>query len=220
VYLVLEESQHYTLTLNGVPVDSKVCGHLVDRALHKLQLPQLALGENVLQIRCAYNMATEMEDVYLAGDFGVDMTRSVTQEPQTLHFGDWCLQGYPHYSGSMVYRFALPYHGQKQVTLRMGDYSAVHVEVRVNGKTAGQIPWRAANGVCLDDYLTAGENSVELEVMGSARNLFGPFHQAQGKVMRTDWRAFRTEGDDYTPDYILKPYGLYGQIHITCEQEA
>lgn len=220
VYLVLERSGEYEVTLNGMPVDSRICGHLVDRTLHMLRLPQVQAGENELLLRCAYRLDREMEDIYLAGDFGVDLQHRLTEEPESLHFGDWCLQGYPHYCGSMVYRFTLPYHRQKQVTLRLGDYSAVHVEVRVNGKTAGQIPWRAANGICLDEYLIVGDNTVELEVMGSARNLFGPFHQAQGKVMRTDWRAFRTEGKDYTPDYILKPYGLYGQIHITCEQEA
>ena len=220
VYLVLERSGEYEVTLNGMPVDSRVCGYLVDRSLHMLCLSQLKAGENELQIRCAYRLDSEMEDIYLAGDFGVDTQRRLIKEPASLHFGDWCLQGYPHYCGSMVYRFTLPYAGQKHVRLFLGEYSAVHVEVRVNGRTAGQIPWRAANGVCLDGYLAMGDNTVELEVMGSARNLFGPFHQAQGKVMRTDWRAFRTEGDDYTPDYILKPYGLYGQIHITCEQEA
>ena len=54
--------------------------------------------------------------------------------------------------------------------------------------------------------------------MGSQRDIFGPFHQAEGKTLWTDWASFRTEGVEYTPDYIVKPYGLFGQVKIRREQ--
>ena len=59
------------------------------------------------------------------------------------------------------------------------------------------------------------ENSVELCVVGSPRNMFGPFHQTYTGCSRISWEDFRTTGRFYTPDYVLEPYGLMGQITIS-----
>jgi hypothetical protein len=153
----------------------------------------------------------EVEDCFLLGDFAVDRERGIVAEPPDLRFGDWCLQGYPHYCGSMIYRFEV---GRKagEVLLRLGDFSAVTVEVRVNGAVAGQLPWRSAGDLPLSGLLDNERNLVEIEVVGSPRNLLGPFHLARGKVHFNEWSAFRPEGVEYTPDYLLQPYGLFGQV--------
>ncbi|ULL16915.1 hypothetical protein DVH26_22215 [Paenibacillus sp. H1-7] len=54
------------------------------------------------------------------------------------------------------------------------------VEIRVNGETAGHVPWKAADGVDLTSNLQPGANRLDIEVMGSPRNMFVPFHEAEG----------------------------------------
>lgn len=219
VYLVLEEVKNYNVRFNGCKIDNKPEGWFMDRSFDKIKIPGVKAGVNELILSCGYLNRMEVEDCYIIGDFGVDAKRNIVKEPDILHFGDWCLQGYFHYCGSMIYHFNFNYSTNegKKAVLELGDYSAVTVEVRVNGNTAGHIPWRAANSLDITAFLKEGANKIDIEVMGSPRNLFGPFHQAGSNTLWTDWSSFRKEGAEYTPDYVVKPYGLIGQVNILEE---
>ncbi|MCD9025554.1 glycosyl hydrolase [Cohnella silvisoli] len=216
VYLVLEEARHFTVTLNGQPVENAPEGWFMDRAFDKIKLPHLLEGQNEILLSCEYTNRMELEDGFIVGDFGVDTNRSITEEPAVLHFGDWGLQGYFHYSGSLVYHLDYDYKREagERLALKLGTYGAVTVEVRVNGQTAGHIPWKAANLKELTGFVRPGRNEIDIEVMGSPRNLFGPLHEANDRNAWTDWRSFRREGDAWTPDYVVKPYGLFGQVQL------
>jgi hypothetical protein len=159
----------------------------------------------------------ELEDCYLTGDFAVTPGRMLVREPEALTLGDWGQQGYFHYNGSIIYRMEYSHTGsttEERTLLRLGSCAAVTTEVRVNGKTAGHVPWRTADGVDLTGYLREGINLLEVEVMGSPRNMFGPFHQAEGDQPTTSWESFRTEGEAFTPEYRTVPYGLMEQVRI------
>jgi hypothetical protein len=219
VYLVLEDAERYALRLNGAELPNTPDGWYVDRDFDRVKLNSLCRGVNELELTCSYTQGMEVEDIYLIGDFAVSPERSITKEPERLLTGDWCQQGYFHYNGSLVYQMDYSHRKEagKRAVLYAGEFSAVTIEVRVNGQTAGHIPWKAADGVDLTPYLVEGDNTIELEVMGSPRNLFGPFHQAAGKTDTTSWSSFRTTGSDYTPDYIVQPYGLFQQVVIARE---
>ncbi|MDQ0896916.1 glycosyl hydrolase [Paenibacillus sp. V4I7] len=222
VHLVIEGARLFRISLNGQSVTSAADGWFVDRSMDRVLLTGIRQGINELELSCAYNQAMEMEDCYITGDFGVSAARCITAEPDTLHTGDWCLQGYYHYNGSIIYY--ADYHHQheanRKALLLLGDCSAVTIEIRVNGLTAGHVPWKAADGIDLTPYLNDGPNKLEIEVMGSPRNMFGPFHEARGRTATTDWSSFRTTGKDFTPDYIVQPYGLMEQIKIIRSKEA
>ena len=64
-------------------------------------------------------------------------------------------------------------------------------------------------------YFDKEENLLELEIVGSPRNMFGPFHRAYTGCSRISWADFRTEGRFHT-DGVLKPYGIFEQSYI-CE---
>ena len=59
---------------------------------------------------------------------------------------------------------------------------------------------------------------LEIEVSGSPRNMFGPFHQSYTGCSRISWADFRTEGMFHTDGKVLEPYGMMGQSYI-CEYE-
>jgi len=216
VYLALEEAEHFTASLNGVRAPDGAEGWFVDRAIRKVRLEGMRLGENELILSCAYLNRMELEDCYLIGDFGVSSERTIVAEPKRLRFGDWGLQGYFHYAGSIVYHFEFDCRIDPGETafLFMGNYSAVTLDVTVNGVEAGAVPWRAANGLDITGLLRSGVNRLDIEVAGSPRNLFGPFHQARGAVPSTGWESFRTEGVEYTSEYIVHPYGIFEPIQI------
>ncbi|TBL80114.1 glycosyl hydrolase [Paenibacillus thalictri] len=220
IRLVIEGAQQFLIRLNGHPLSNKAEGWYVDRSMDCVPLSGVLTGENELELVCAYTLAMEIEDCFLIGDFGVDLQRSIVKEPETLRFGDWCMQGYFHYNGSIVYHADYHYQPEagKKLLLQLGDYSAVTIEVRVNGETAGHVPWKAADGVNLTPWLKEGANRLDIEVMGSPRNMFGPFHNAEGHTPTTDWSSFRTTDQSYTPEYLLQPYGLFGQMKLVSRK--
>jgi hypothetical protein len=156
----------------------------------------------------------EIEDCYLLGDFGVSLDRAIVAEPGPLRFGDWTQQGYLHYAGSMIYHATYDHRPGDQVVLRLGEYCATTVAVHVDGALAGHIPWRAANGLDLTPHLHEGPNRIDIEVVGSPRNMLGPLHLKAGHEPWTDWRSFRTTDERYTPDYMTEPYGLFTPVQV------
>jgi hypothetical protein len=222
--LVIESAQLYDIKLNGEPVPNRPAGWFLDRSFDQVPLPITGLkeGKNELVLACSYHNRMELEDIYLVGDFGVAADRTITAEPEKLAFGDWCRQGYSHYCGSMVYHFSFESRSSngERVLLELGDYSAVTIHVRVNGVSAGHVPWRAANRLDLTERLCEGVNRIDIEVMGSPRNMLGPFHHLSGEPTTTSWASFRKEGSDYSPDYQLRPYGLFGPIKLYTETEV
>ncbi|AGN70731.1 glycosyl hydrolase [Paenibacillus caseinilyticus] len=221
IHLVVESAGEYELGLNGNPVPGVPDGWFLDRSFDRVPLSGLRAGRNELVLSCRYHQRMEVEDLYLTGDFGVDEGRRITREPEKLQLGDWCLQGYPHYAGSMVYRFTVDggLTPGGPAWLELGSFQAVTAEVRINRETAGHVPWRAANRLDISGRLRQGENLIEVEVMGSPRNLLGPFHHTSGDPSITSWSSFRKEGGDYSPAYRLRPYGLFGGIRLYRVQE-
>jgi hypothetical protein len=220
VYLLVEGVTQFAITLNGEAVPNKVAGWYLDRAFHKVLLPELWPGENALELSCGYTNHMELEDCFIIGDFGVDMQRAIIVEPAKLHFGDWTSQGYPHYAGSMVYEGTFEYRPElgERVRVYLQDYAAVDVAVHVNGAVAGHIPWASENGLDITASLGPGVNNIAIEVVGSPRNMLGPLHLATGREPWTGWRSFRRTDETFTPDYVLKDWGLYGQVIIKhCE---
>jgi hypothetical protein len=216
VSLLLEEPADYVILLNGEAVSNEPAGWYLDRAFHKVTLPALQPGTNVLRLSCAYENRMEIEDCYLLGEFGVNVDRALIAEPDKLRFGDWCLQGYLHYPGSMVYLESLTYDPAKDGTLVLvlGAYAAISVAIHVNGEVVGHIPWPSANGFDLTPHLRAGENEIGIEVVGTPRNMLGPLHRRRGREPGTAWHSFRTERTEYTDEYVLEPYGLFEQVRV------
>jgi hypothetical protein len=219
VHLVIEGAEQFTIKLNGQTVSSKPDGWYLDHAFHTVALPQLCPGENVLDLACAYTNHMEIEDCFICGDFGVSLEREITAEPARLHLGSWTDQGYPHYPGGMIYHAHYECAQVKPTRLVLGDYDAVNVTITVNDQLAGHIPWRSVNGLEITPFLAVGDNRIDIEVMGSPRNMLGPLHRRPEHERWTGWDAFRRTGVRYTNDYVFWPWGLFGHVMIEGKGE-
>ncbi|MCD7745182.1 MAG: hypothetical protein LUI13_07895 [Lachnospiraceae bacterium] len=116
----------------------------------------------------------------------------------------------------MIYHFRVPGALAKsgRLLLQMGEYRGTLIKIRINGKPAANLVGNAFGRPDLTEYLNLPMNDLEIEVVGSPRNMMGPFHQAYTGCSRISWEDFRTEGRFHCDDYVLEPYGLMGQIAI------
>jgi hypothetical protein len=103
----------------------------------------------------------------------------LVEEPKRLKVGSWSTQGYPFYTGRMVYQtgFAVP--SGKRLFLRLMRPSGTLFKVRLNGKEAGKILWRPYV-LELTPLVQPGQNRLEIEVVSSLQNAWGPLHEKNG----------------------------------------
>ncbi|MCL2571171.1 MAG: hypothetical protein FWE11_02110 [Defluviitaleaceae bacterium] len=217
ISLAIESPEHFKIYLNAVKAETADANnYFIDKSIGVVRLNGIQVGINTLLIACEYKNSYELEDCYILGDFGVDVDRRITKEPKKLRLGDWCLQGLMHYAGAVIYESAVEIKADHEARyfIDVGSFLATVIAVKVNGQLAGYIPWKCANILEITKFIWDGINNFELEVMGSPRNLFGPFHVKEGEPDNTSWSSFRTEADNYTPDYNLQPYGLNDIIKI------
>jgi hypothetical protein len=126
-------------------------------------------------------------------------------EPGEIECGDWTAQGYPFYSGAMLYRGTIrceaPEPGRR-VRLRLGRWHGAVATVRVGGEEAGLVGWPPYE-VDLTRRLRAGDNEVEVRVVAGLRNTLGPHHvpSSEGTVrpemFAPDERAKFLPADQY-----------------------
>lgn len=216
LFLALEEWENCKLFCNGTPCSMRE-GWFKDRSISLVRLENVQPGENTLLLELDVRQSTEFEDLYLCGDFALDASLRIIHEPEQLRFGDWCLQGYPHYAGSMIYHFQFE-SDQEAGRLHLGQAAATVIIARINAGQPIYLPWRAANDV--EIALNKGLNRLDLEVVGSNRNLFGPLHQPYQLCSRIDWRDFRTEGGRNSEAPLLVPYGLLSQCYILAQEHS
>lgn len=219
---VVEELQDYSVFCNGkeIYLQGQILSgeYYLDPAFQMVEIPAeyLKVGKNVLVLQMKYEQRMELEDIYLLGDFEVNRKHELAKEEGQLMMGDWCSQGYPHYGGGMTYHFKtgkLP-KTEGRVGLFLQEWEAAVVEVTVNGKHAGDIGWKGQDGIDITDYLKE-ENEIEIKVITTPRNIFGPFHQKYDACVRSSFKDFRTENGNYTKEYVVRPQGLMKTVVLS-----
>lgn len=218
-YLVIEDMSKGEVTVNGTSVDlSKMDWHW-DRSFGMVEITHLVRkGVNTVDFRFVYDFLSEVEAAYIVGDFGVRLVNpyegEIVMEPTEISNGSWIVQGYPFYSGIITYRTLVhvPADG-KRTFLRLIRPSGIMYKVRVNGRPAGKILWRPYE-LELTDLLNGGMNELEIEVVGSRQNTFGPLHERDGEDFPyCGPNAFEDE-NSVKPELSLFDYGLLGGAEL------
>jgi hypothetical protein len=119
--------------------------------------------------------------------------------------------GLPFFAGraTLTQTIVLPsFSGRAELELR--HLRAALASVRVNGKPVGTCAWHP-HRIDLGSSLVPGENSLEIELVGTLRNLLGPHHRAGGDPAGTGPGDFRDK-THWTEDTILVPFGFDSAI--------
>lgn len=226
VYLVVEHPERYQIQVNGREVHYDGLPYWRDIRWMPIDISgMLQSGDNEIELFCAdfkpgdlssivdqeARYGTEIESIYLVGDFSVagepiadkpfqPMWESwelppvdvqcfaphsfVVGEPQPLQRGDSTTQGLPFYAGALQLKTKLPLAVKraKRALLRLEKLDAPVALVAIDGHEIGTI-WAHPLTLELDETALQGEE-LTVTLYGTLRNLLGPHHNHEGELVQ------------------------------------
>ena len=207
-FLALEDADKADIVFNGEPVDSAPVGTYVDIEIYRVPLPEIKAGTNVLEITWPFGASTNLENVFILGDFGVQVTGEAAKLvplPEKLHFGDLTRQGLPFYGGEVRYIFSANAQNGS-MTVRASDYLGALIKVKVDGKPAGRIIYPPYELTL--DGLADGRHEVELTLFLHRYNTFGPLHLVNEQESWHGPGAWRSRDENWSCQYVLRRTGI------------
>lgn len=197
-------------------------------------------GNATESLRNCLHFDTEIEAVYLFGDFGVSTAAdqytpadhgslcytgdfTLTRRPDTVSLTNVVREGFPFFAGkiSLCGKVILP--GPVGADFRRvwlhfkGRYA--YADFTINGKAAERLFFRKYCDVT--KLVRPGENTVTVTMCNSARNLLGPHHDTQCEPLVVAPGNFTLEKcwteagcEAYRPSYSFMPFGgtLYFEV--------
>lgn len=207
-HLALEESELCAINVNGIDVSMTADGWYVDKCLKTIPLPVLHKGENIILVTVPLSKRTNLEWMYLLGDFGVVVSgrvKKLTAPVRELAFGSFTNQGLPFYTGNLTYEFDLP-DKDGAIELRAGWYTGALVEVYCDGELRGSIVFSPYT-IKLEG-LSDGNHHIGLKFYGTRQNGFGPIHHDLYVDYYQDPNSWRSVGEKWSYEYQLKEFGI------------
>lgn len=231
--LVVEQPEMYaSITVNGTTVAFKDDAFYKDSALRSQDISGLLRpGKNEIILTLNYvspiptslkakeRYGTEIESIYLTGDFAVSAVPSdnpltdtyrnqegalqkkpihsfkrfaIAKEKERFE-GDLTPSGYPFYAGEFFLdsEFSMDaIDGGKRYLLSFPYFEAVIINVSVNGKPCPPL-FASPWETDVTDALRPGKNSVRISLTNSLRNLMGPHHHKGGELTAVGPATFR-----------------------------
>ncbi len=191
-----------SITVNGEKVDIAPDGYYVDKSIETVKIPDLHIGENVIDITLPLGVACNTEWCYLIGDFGVTVAgrlKTVTALPEKLAFGDLTHQSLPFYGGNVTYHIPVKTESGK---LKVTVPHYIGGLVTVNGESAIYPPYTALTET------DKGEAVLDLTLYGNRQNSFGHVHCADTSLEWVGPEAWRTVDSSWSYEYVLRSLGI------------
>ena len=196
-----ELEREMQVLVNGVPIE-KTGETWIDICFDVLAIPKelLRKGRNVIALVYDFYEDSDVEAVYLLGDFGVRLSgaeKTITSLPEQIGFGDLKDFGLPFYSGEITYKFKTDAEEGGLVKL---DSMCGAALVKINGAAAAFRPYEA-------EVENLGEFDVSLVL--TRQNTFGELHVKED-LNGSSPEAFIPSGQAYQSAYKLMKQGLEG----------
>ncbi|MBB5437390.1 hypothetical protein HDC92_001062 [Pedobacter sp. AK017] len=194
-----------SVSVNGTKVKALKGKWWLDRSFGVFEIGNyLKPGKNSISLAVSpMRVYAEIEPIYILGDFnlvpavkGWEITAAAP-----LTFGPWNKQGLPLYGQGISYvkEFQVQTMG-KEYAVKLKKWKGTVAAVKVNHVLAGIIS-SEPDELNITPYLKKGLNHVEIEVIGSLKNLLGPHHNKPlpGLVDPGKWYNVKTypSGNDY-----------------------
>ncbi|MCR4622416.1 MAG: hypothetical protein K5663_10095 [Clostridiales bacterium] len=169
---------------------------------------------------------TNIENVYLRGDFCVEMAAlepaekrcfnasgfAVTLPRRYVNASTLAQDGFPFFGGTLRLSLNIDAQGTEKWLRLNGRYAAARIAV--NGGPAKTL--LLSDKVDVEGEVKRGVNTLEIELTSSLRNVFGPFHQKKDPEPNFTspnsfthygaWQDGRWEG--YQDEYAIKFFGI------------
>ena len=191
-YLAAEQMERGNAQFNGASL--KMDGTWwIDPCLKKYRI-HIVKGVNRLTVNTCFSDDTDIEAVYILGEFGV-YNNVLKEKPCQIGYGDITQQGFPYYGGNIKYIFSQQVKKKSVIELKNLCGSAC---MKVNGKLIAWAPYKTVVDPC---------DRLEIELFLTRRNTFGPFH-LYPKAEDASPRSFVSEGEHWTDQMMLIANGL------------
>jgi len=215
-WLVLEKAGDFEVLLNGRPA-GPLDGWHWDKQFGRLNIgSRIRRGANQIELSTVYKLGVEIEDIFLIGDFATnkvsDTKYMLVSEPTELRAGNWVDQGYHFYSGNMAYQVPVDFKPGERVSLRLTEPIGTALVVLAGAREVARLGWQPWEAD-VTAALRPGRNLLDVVVVSSLQNTFGPLHNDTYKKSGYNWwfgpQAF-TDTQHWTDAYHHAPYGLGG----------
>jgi len=206
--LAIEQIDKVELTWNGEVIEKKVSGWFTDKSIKTVAIPKILKGENILEAIVPISRRITVEWAYLLGDFGVEVCGKNTKiipKRELLAFGDIVAQGLPFYSGNITYH--VPIETEEGIlTVNSNYYVGTMQEVSLDGEEQTPImypPYRTSF-----KNVKEGKHTLHFTLYGNRFNSFGPLHLTDEEIKFIAPDVWRTDGDRWCYEYMLRPVGI------------
>ena len=232
ISFVCEPLDYKSVTVNGTPIELGESKYLDSRFLSADITDTVKIGTNEIVYQIHYfqsqhvydvlfsnvsesfrnclNIDTEIEEVYLFGDFAVKTDKAMFTEHKTdfcqayAYTGDFTLtkqkdtldptnvitDGYPFFGGTLDLITEHEHKNGAPTELLLDGRFAV-AEIKVNGKPAKKMLF--SNHCDLSELLNEGKNTIEIKLSNAQRNLLGPLHDHRIESYNVGPRTFTGE---------------------------
>ncbi len=233
--LVVEQpGMHKQIAVNNHTVAFKTEEFYIDHKFHTADVSGfLKEGKNEIQLSLDFiapnplsevpkeRYGTEIESIYLTGDFAVTGNLiAETMETQRNHTGDFLnrpvyqfshfsiasekksfagnltMEGYPFYAGAFELKqdFVLKaVNPSKKYYIELPDCESVVSVIELNGRIVDTLCW-APYRTEITGFLKEGGNEVKITLVNSLRNLLGPHHHKGGELIKVGPDSFTGAG--------------------------
>ena len=207
-HLGIEVTDTTVIKWNGEELAIKPDGYYTDRAIVTIPLPEMKVGENILEVINPFGEATNAEWCYILGDFGVvaeGNTARIVKAPETLTYGSIVEQGMPFYGGKLTYETKITTNGNP-IRVTFPAFAGTFVRLSIDGKEEGITAYPPY--VIEIPAMDAGEHTLALELCIPRTNAFGPIHHIKGTSAKAAPKSWRTVDEKWSDNYRLTAQGL------------
>jgi hypothetical protein len=229
VHLIVEHPERYKIFVNGRKVAYAGLPYWCDIRWLPIDITGMLIvdSENYIELQCDNfqygnkketndkfaRYGTEIEPIYLIGDFGVygklldetpisplykqwnlppvqvrcfkENSLYITNSKK-LSPGDTTIQGMPFYSGTLELKTQLPQiikNTHSKIALKIDKFDAAVAGAYINGKLAGYF-FSEKSLIDITDLLNDDSKELKIVLYGTLRNLLGPHHHIEGEILQ------------------------------------
>ena len=246
VSLCMENPEKFRILINDEELAFEDQGMFVDHSFRKCGIGELLkIGENTVKLSVEFSQSaelyrakftagvhesvlnkltydTELESIYIIGDFGVEMLGEYTLgERRCIHgakdfallkpikrvdITDITRQNFWFFCGVMtlVQKNTVKKESDKRYVVAFEKLNAPAAQVIVNGALAGNMLF-SPFVVDVTDYLVDGENEIIINMLSGNRNLLGPHHRPYGESYYVGPDTFSSK-NGWSDDPKLPPW--------------
>ena len=224
VYLAGERPELCHYSINGIALTSTdINDFWVDDCFKRMHVPAGALvkGRNVVTMTVNFMRTTNIEALYLIGNFGVSLDgnrRTLVKMPEKIGCENLDRYDLPFYTGYMTYHLTPEQYAgvlgdaadtADRIVLSPASFTGGCVKVTALGKTT-VLGWDPYEADVTEAYRAGAP--IDVTVVGTRRNVFGPLHQIPALDGCYGPGNFVTSGDYWTDNYSLLDSALTGIV--------